>query len=353
MKRVIILSIGTATPAVVKAISEAFEINQELLFRMLYNAPAIFLENADEPLAARAADLLTELGLEISVQDISETPPLPSEPIDIAVYITDPVKLTEVNKQLSEFLGCNESESLQLLLNEPSVVLGGVSMATAESLQKRLAAEVIASNPKTDLYTVEFTDEQEHDRLRLMSIFHGLSVTIPAGETRWVRNLNHEQLGQFLSRHKSQAGIRIYNQSYSRYRILLNDFQLTDSVQTDFLVNQIGMPQDALENIQANLPVLLDESLNYHTLREKLEIYRQAGLNCSEERIPFGKYALSVSNITDSSKTEELLGKFYSDVKLNKNAAVWKAPLPLSSVLSRFLEKQLEYIGCEIEHEYQ
>ncbi|MDF3027630.1 MAG: hypothetical protein K0S23_1937 [Fluviicola sp.] len=352
MKRIIILSVGTATPKIIKALSQAFEINQELLFKILYNAPAVFLDNADETLAEKAFTILTELGLEVQIQNVNEKAPLSTESLDIAIHINDPVKLSTVNKQLSEFLGCDESESLQLLLQEPCVVLGGVSMATAESLQKRVDAEVIASNPKMDLYTIEFTAESENDRLKLINLFKNQEITIPEGETKWVRNLTYEQMNQFLTRYRSQHEVKIYNQSYSRFRILLDNFDLTNTSQTNFLVSEIGMPTEVLAEIHANLPVLLDESVNYATLQEKLATYKQAGLDCSEEQIPFGKYLLTVSNITDSGKAREILSKFYKDVSLDKITDVWKAPLPLGGTLSRLLEKQLEYIGCEIEYEY-
>lgn len=352
VKRIIILSVGTATPHVIKALSEAFEINQELLFKILYNAPTVFLDNAEEALAEKAFVILTELGLEVLTQNTDEIPPLPSEALDVAVYITDPMKLTNVNKQLSEFLGCNESESLQLLLNEPSVVLGGVSMATAESLQKRIDAEVIASNPKLDLYTIEFTAKAENDRLKLINLIKSQEITVQTGETKWVRNLTYEQLNQFLTRYRSQHEMKIYNQSYSRFRIILEDFELTNVSQREFLVREIGMPREALEEIHANLPLLLDESVNYETLQQKLALYQQAGLCCQEEQIPFGKYAISVKNITDSGKTREILDKFYKDVTINDSTHVWKAPLPLEGTLSRILERQLETIGCEIEYEY-
>ncbi|MNK05418.1 hypothetical protein D3C87_233000 [compost metagenome] len=352
VKRIIILSVGTATPHVIKAISEAFEINQELLFKILYNAPAVFLDHAEEALAEKAYRILTELGLEVLIQNTDEKPPVSSDPLDLAVHIHNPVKLSTVSKQLSEFLGCSESESLQLLLNEPCVVLGGVSMATAESLQKRIDAEVIASNPKLDLYTIEFTANAETDRLKLINLIKSLEVKLPDGETRWVRNLTYDQLNQFLTRYRSQHEVKIYNQSYSRFRVLLENFELKNAAQTNFLVREIGMPEEVIEEIHANLPVLLDESVNYGTLQEKLALYKEAGLQCTGEQIPFGKYLIHVSNITDPAKTREILDRFYKDIKLDGNSSVWKAPLQLESMLSRFLEQQLEYIGCEIEYEY-
>lgn len=225
-------------------------------------------------------------------------------------------------------------------------------MATAESLQKRVDAEVIASNPKQDLYTLELTADDKNSRIKLINLLKNYGVSIPDGETNWARNLTYEQLNKFLTQHRSQSDTKIYNQSYSRYRVILNDFDLNESSQTAFLIHEIGMPADALDEIHANLPVILDDSINFNLLQEKLGLYSQAGLSCSEERIPFGKYLIKVSNIVDSNKAEQLLSKFYKDVKLQTATEVWKAPLPLESVLSRFLEKQLEYIGCEVEHEY-
>jgi hypothetical protein len=159
-------------------------------------------------------------------------------------------------------------------------------------------------------------------------------------------------MNQFLTRYRSQHEVKIYNQSYSRFRILLENFDLTKTSQINFLVNQIGMPEEVISEIHANLPVLLDESVNYATLQEKLVLYKQAGLECSEEQVPFGRYVLSVSNITDSGKAREILSKFYKDVHVDKSTDVWKAPQPLGGTLSRLLEKQLETIGCEIEYEY-
>lgn len=352
MKRVIIVSIGEATPGIAKALSEAFKLNHEILVKMLYNAPTVFLENADGELAQKSKSMLSELGLEVLVQDMSEEAPAPSAPVDIAIYIENPAQLTLVNKQLSEFLGCKESESLQLLLNEPSVVLGGVSMATAESLQKRLEAEVMASNPKTDLYTLEITEKDPSIRSAILSLLKDQKVVIQKDTEKWIKNITYEQLNTVLSRYRTQNGIRIYNQSFSRYTILLENFDLNSEAQTTFLKKEIGMPAESLAEIHDNLPVILDESVNYSILQKKLAIYQEAGIQCTEERIPFGKYKIAISNITDTEKTGELLEKFFSGIQIGETTQRWKAPLPLDSILSRFLEKQLEYIGCEIEHEY-
>jgi hypothetical protein len=143
MKTILIKSIGTAKPNVSKILAEAFQINHEMLARLLYNAPAVFLEQANEAIPNKALEILTQLGLEVELLDAGAELPKRSEPLDLAVYVKDPLKIMVVAKQLGEFMGISENDAIQLLLNEPSVVLGGVSIATAKTVQKRLEAEVM------------------------------------------------------------------------------------------------------------------------------------------------------------------------------------------------------------------
>ena len=56
----IIKSIGTANPGIARVIAEAFQINHDLLIKQLYNAPAVFLENAELEIVEKAAALLAD-----------------------------------------------------------------------------------------------------------------------------------------------------------------------------------------------------------------------------------------------------------------------------------------------------
>ena len=63
MKTVIIQSVGTANPGTAKVMADAFGINHELFVKLLYNAPAVFLENVEDEVAEKTAGLLSKLGL--------------------------------------------------------------------------------------------------------------------------------------------------------------------------------------------------------------------------------------------------------------------------------------------------
>lgn len=332
--------------------SDAFGINHELLVKMLYNTPSVFLANAEDEVAEKTARLLTQLGLDVSCQDVNDPLPQRSEPVDVAVYVTNPLDLTKVAGQLAAFIGCKESEALQLLLNEPSVVLGGVSIATAKSLQSRLSAEVIASNPRTDLYTIEMVTTDTLVVSQVLGTLRNMGIQHDIRQGRMISGLTYEKAQELWNKYHNIAQLHIYNQSYKRYQVQLSHFDLQNEEQTAFLTQQVGIPAEALEDIHANLPVLLDESLNAQEMLARLEAYTNAGLRCEALAIPFGKYKITIHNISDSKRVQEIVSPFYKGTVLPENTKEWTAPLPLNSVLNRYLEKQLELMGCEVEHQY-
>lgn len=351
MKTVIIQSIGSANPGVSKLLADAFGINQKLLAGMLYCAPSVFLKNADIALAEKAASLLTQLGLEITVQDSTQPLPVKSEKVDIAVYIHDPLNLMKVTGQLSGFMGITEAEALRLLLNEPALVLGGVSLATANTLQKRLDAEVIATNPKNDCYSIDVFSQQKPFLKNFIDVLKKLNVEFDTALKR-VENLDYDQAQEIWTRFPNSDGFTIYNKSFQRHQIHLVNFDLEDEVSKRFLIYEIGMPTDVLPAIHKNLPVILDDSVSVKMKEHKLKKYAEACLTCEAKAIPFGKYKINIMNIRDKTKVEHILKQVFEHVEIGQDKQEWTSPLPLNSVLNRYLERQLEMIGCEVENEY-
>lgn len=288
MKTILIKSIGTANPSVSKILAETFHINHKRLVRLLYNAPAVFLEQAEETIAQKAELILKDLGIEVELLEAGAKLPKKSEPLDVAVYVKDPLKIMVVAKQLGEFLGIAENDAMQLLLNEPSVVLGGVSLATAEILQKRLDAEVIASNPKTDLYTIEIASEKSDFLNNFKAALKQMGVQ-PEKSQKQIINVSYEQTQSLWKRFPNSKEFLIHNQSFQRLQLVLTNFDLYNDKVKTFLTQNLSIPSEILADIHQNLPVVLDESLNPLEKNQKLEQYQQGGLRCESKAIPFGK----------------------------------------------------------------
>lgn len=348
VKNVIITSIGTANPSVGKILSDVLEIQQEYLVKLLYCTPAVLFQNVNEELALKTEALLTKLGLEVLIT--SEDEPLPPTPelLELALYIQNPRNLPVINKQLSEFLGCDEKESLNLLLNEPSIVLGGVSIATALALSKRIDAEVIASNPKTDLYTLKINTTDLKIKNQIDQLLHTLGLRLSPHPTE-VEGLNYDDSQKIWKRFQQTGAIQIINQSFQRFEIVLDAFDLNNSNQTNILTQIVGMPEEILSEIARNLPVILDESVNRKELSEKLTLYKTAGLTCSYNNVPLGKYTITIDQIPDLDKTTAIVKQFFSEGINIKQNTRWTSPKPLQHILTRYMTEQLEEVGCVVE----
>ncbi|PXY39348.1 hypothetical protein DMB65_17840 [Flavobacterium cheongpyeongense] len=347
-KNVIIASIGTANPSVGKILSEVLGIQQEYVVKLLYCTPAVLFQNVEEELALKTEALLTKLGLEVLIT--SEDEPLPAAPelLELALYIQNPRNLPIINKQLSEFLGCDEKESLNLLLNEPSIVLGGVSIATALALSKRIDAEVIASNPKTDLYTLRINTADVKIKNQIDQLLHTLGLRLSPHPTE-VEGLTYANSQEIWKRFQQTGAVQIINQSFQRFEIVLDAFDLNNSNHTNILTQIVGMPEEILSEIASNLPVVLDESVNRKDLSEKLGLYTTAGLTCSYNNVPLGKYNITIDQIPDLDKTKAIVKQFFSERINIKQNTKWTSPKPLQHILTRYMTEQLEEIGCVVE----
>ena len=201
---VIINSIGTAKPSVSKILSDAFKMPQEFILKLLYNAPSVLFQKVDLDLAKNAETILSKLGLEVAILDKEESISITNEQVEVSLFFEDILKLPQVIQQLSEFLGCKPAESLNILLAQPSIVLGGVSEATAEALQKRIDASVCYSNPRKDLFTVYIEDNfPKNDFKRLISKINKPSEEIANGATL-IKNISYSESSAIWREHQAK-----------------------------------------------------------------------------------------------------------------------------------------------------
>jgi hypothetical protein len=349
LKNVIIQSIGTARPGTGKVLADVLGVSNEVVVKLLYCTPSVLFQHIDEELAANTSTLLSQLGLEVQVTN--DDVPLPEPPAlyDLAVFIPNPLQINTVNSQLAAFLGCTEQESLNLLLKDPALVLGGVSQATAEALSKCIDAEVIISDPKTDLYTIKVLNRDAAFLKQITAAFANAGLTVDLKKQDCIEDIDYTTSQQLWQRLGNTKSIEIYNQSFQRYDIILESADTGNTAYREVLTNEVGMPGEIIDEVLQNLPILLNDSVNRKTLQELLELYTTAGLRCSFNKIPFGDKQLVVDNISQPGQAASILNQFYTGVTISKATVKWVAPKPVSPLLSRLLTQQLQDIGCEVE----
>ncbi|MCX7649858.1 MAG: hypothetical protein N2050_04830 [Flavobacteriales bacterium] len=347
MKNVVIKSIGNAKPQTVNALAETFAVDKSALLKLVYSAPAVFLKNVDEATAKKAEQLLKELGFEAEIKNDDFQIPPSSELYDIALYLDEPHKLHTVAQQLADFCGMKPDGALQLLLNDPATVLGNVSYNTALALQKRVDAEVMISNPLKANYTITISDG---DPIRMQNFYMlaqqlGLNI-----KGRKVTSLTYNQMQNLLQQIKDSSLLRIVNEDFIRYRVVLNRFDKNNPASVQFLIQTIGMPDELVSRLEHYLPVYIEESLAAYNAVRLFENCKKAGLECTVEPVPFEKYHLKVEIHSNPSQVKKIVEPFFGEMEINTK--VWRTPKPMTGILNRLLASRLERIGCRVEPEY-
>jgi hypothetical protein len=346
LQNVIIQSIGTARPSVGKVLAEVLGVPNEQVVKMLYRTPAVLFRQVEAGLAAQTSELLGQLGLEVQVTDADS--PLPATPdlYDLAVFLPNPLQLAAVAQQLSNFLGCTEQEALNLLLQDPPVVIGGVSEATAKALSQQLEAEVVMANPKAEKYTVQLNSNDPAFARQWDTALQGLGIKALPG-SRIAEDVDYATAQQLWQRLGANKGVAIYNQGFLRYEIILDSIDKANPAWRQVLTDTVGMPDSIIDEVVNNLPVQLNDSLNRHDLQQLLGQYKAAGLQCSIAKLPFGNQQLVVQQISQPTEAAAILSQFYGPTTLG-NSPQWEAPRPISPLLGRLAAQQLEQIGCAV-----
>jgi hypothetical protein len=346
---VVVESIGSASPVVSKVLAESFGLPQEMVVRKLYNAPAVLFDGVDESVARKAEDVLTTLGLVIRIQRSDEPhPPMP-EQVEIALHIDDALSLPRVCAQLAEFLGCPTKDALNLLLQEPAVVMGGASPATAEAIASRVDAEVLISYPKRELYTLILQKDNHTLHQQVQHILNQAGIKHDFRQSTTVRDLDYKTSQDIWRRHHSAGNMKIANQAFERYEVVLKDAENRKPEYQEVLLKLAGMPVEVTEEILGLLPVQLHESVAASQAVELVLAYQEAGLSCVAHQLPVTQHLLQIEEMTDAEAAAQVLQQVFEPADLPRKAP-WQSKVPMSRMMARYLVAQLEAVGCAADY---
>jgi hypothetical protein len=344
---VIVESVGTANPVVSKLLAESLELPVDMVTKAIYTAPAVLFHKVEEELAQKASHLLSQLGLNVSVKEEHEALPFASDLVDVGVYVNDISKLPLVCKQLSEFLGCEVKDALALLMHETGIVIGNVSVATAQAISERLDAEILMCTPNKDLYTIEFETDDHIFNLQFIEFLKNLQVpTDGAIRNKYIEHVEYNAAQKIWLRFQSSKKVKLSNESFQRFEVILEKADTTNPECKRVLTEEIGIPETSLPQVLENLPVQLHESVVMAVLFAMSEHYKAAGLECSVIPVYKGDYHLSIEHIGDLEKAKTILADYFDKQQLPKKESKWQSPKAINNLIGRYLLYQLERIHC-------
>ena len=352
--RLVVTSIGTATPASAKSIALGLGVSVQSVLNALYRAPSILVDRVSVDIAEQMQTLLASLGYETRI-DSSDQPLTPADGyFDIAAYITDVQAYDRILDELARFLGTTAAETSHLLTSPPGIILGNVSQATLTALRDRLGdgIELIASNPKTARYSVFLTADSPEQAQRTGLELRRRGYQPIADQGCVLIDLDKTQADALWSAFQKANTLRVINQDFLRYDLVLTEpGQGATADACAALGDLAGIPEHIIAKLFANTPITLIEALPNEHLQSTLLALTQAGLSVRADLISFMPLGLKITHTREPRQLQRTLQSLgLLDVAQTTLPALpFQLPYALPELQARVVRGALEASGTAAE----
>lgn len=352
-RKVVVRSVGSATPAVSSALAQALPFAPTRLARCLYQAPAVLLDGLVDTQAQTIRDLLARTGLDVEVADSSQPVQEGGPEYELAVHVTDPARFRETAAEIARFIGCPPARAVELLCASPPVVLGQVSAATAQALADRmrpLGAEVDMSRVADARYDV-FVSEGEADlRRRIVRQLQAAGVQAQPEGPLVALGIDRTAAELLWSRVGAGPHWRLVDQSLQRFDVVLDDAPDTDDA-AQALAEVSGMPLTLVAKVRAAVPLVLLELVPGPRASQVLARLAQAGVTATARLVTMLSWDVVVREARDPAAAAGVLASILGQERRLMELALHRLPAridaPLNLARGRWLAHELAGVGAQ------
>tara|TARA_R110002012_G_scaffold313731_3_gene525721 strand:- start:4288 stop:5304 length:1017 start_codon:yes stop_codon:yes gene_type:complete len=332
------LGVGSGSPGAAAALARALELPIETVVDAVYRAPARLLGGVPAEDAERLVEIITGLGLEAAVKPAGHAPPR-APLLDIAGELIEPSRADEVAAILGGFLGTTPAAALEALLTPPGILLGNVSAATYTALKRALpgdAVSLIAADPTSSRYAL-FASRLTPLQAGVLRPYLPAGGKLEADGSATVFDLSRETADAIWRRMKAPEAVRIFNQAFLRFTILLNAMPDDAVAGAAALEALAGVPTQDYPRLAAVLPVPVQADVCFTEVPARLAAYVEAGFGATAELSTFAGVALDVMN----APTEALAAAGFGAQPPFRTAV-------MSRPRARLMRARLEAAGAEV-----
>ncbi|GGB86564.1 hypothetical protein GCM10011352_10570 [Marinobacterium zhoushanense] len=352
--RLVVCSIGQATPASAKSIALGLGVPVQRVLDALYRAPAILVDNIPFDTAQQMQDLLDTLGYDTRVEHCQQPSAVQAECFDIAAYITDEQHYDRIVAELARFLGTDESEASRLLTTPPGIVIGNVTQATLDALTGRLGegVELIASNPATALYDLFLAVDSADQARRTCQELRRRGYSLIADQGCVLIDMSKPEADRLWSSFQRANTLRVINQDFLRFDLVLTEpgSGLSDAAHR-VLSELAGIPDHIIPRLFEATPVTLVEALPKGQLERFMLAFSEAGLSVRADLISFMHLGLKITRTAQPSLLNQTLRSLgLLDTKRNHLPELpFQLPCVLPELQARVIRYALRTAGTEAE----
>ncbi|MCB9761019.1 MAG: hypothetical protein H6739_14365 [Alphaproteobacteria bacterium] len=307
--RLVVRSIGSAAPAIQRAIVQALRLPKDDVLRRLYQAPSVLLDGIAEPLGEQLSGVLSEAGLETEVlpMDAPFTPGVGDR--EVALHVGDPARLREVVAVVARFLGSDAAGAAQVLRSAPAVLVGQVSIATVEALRAQLAplgVELDVSVGGQSRYDLFLGPCEPGVRSLAARVLRALGVEAQPEGPLLALNLDRATADRVWAQLQPRAPVRLIDQAFQRFAIRLEEAPDTPEVRA-LLVAQTGMPAAVAPRVLSRLPIVLHQGARHTDVPALLSALAEVGARATAQLLTFLTFDLVVEQVTDRARAVDVV----------------------------------------------
>lgn len=313
--RILIKSVGTARPSASVAIAKGLGLPASTVIGRMYRAPSVLVDGIDATIANNMAGMLTEIGYQAEVQDMTMPAPDTVPLYDVAIYIKDTGHVQGMVKKLAAFVGVSESKATELILTAPGVVLGSVSEVTVKAFADHMGPGVciLSSRPDTALYHIFVGHEDGLVQKRILADMTSAGLDLCGTDDVVAVNVEHSKAQELWRRHQGSGMLKVVNQDFLRYDLVLCDWDekhQADTRQTEVLEQVAGIPSELVQEVLRATPITLLESLPNEEVGQRLAEFSELGFNVRADLITFQMLGLEVQSVPQPGALKRVLVDF-------------------------------------------
>jgi len=296
---VVLLGVGRASPREVTALAKALALPIELVVDAVYRAPARLLANVPAADATRLVEIVRSLGLDATTTRAGRVPTR-GPVFDIAGDLLDAAQADVTASALGTFLGVTPAAALDALLTPPGILLGNVSATTRDALERVLprgAVALTAAEPNSSGYALFAAGLTPLQQGAVRSHLPEGTVIARDGSVT-LFDLSRERADAIWRRLKAPEQVRIVNQAFLRFTILLAAVPENAERGAEALEVLASVPRDDYAMLATVLPVPVEVRVPFVEVSTRLAAYADAGFGARAELETFATVALDVHAAT-------------------------------------------------------
>jgi ribosomal protein L7/L12 len=361
--RVVVESPGTSDASLIHSLTQVTGREGAEVARCFYQAPGVLVGGIDRATADRLTATLEEAGARAVVVDGNAAVEPGSDEWEVAVVVPRIDRIGAVFHEVVRLLQVTPQQALQILCQDPAVLMGNLSQNAAEAIRDRfvaIGAEVALTRTRHALYDLYIDPRDEPARRQVKAILDRTPAGVVAAGEGDASGLvasglswgDLQPIQADLMRYAS--GMKILNRDFARFDLTLHDAGPDRAALARYLTGELGIPDRVVDRMLAALPIVIAGSIPASAMETRLRELSGLGASVTAQLLSWQTFSVTIRSLGDRDRAQQVLTLLGGMSRAEAQRAVaGRAPIelagPFTPLHARWLRRDLEKVGASVD----